>query len=141
MNRTRLVLLPVLNRYRITTAGNAWGQPNTLYIDLDVPDFARYLPMCQELTLFTGGEMMTSYLRWGIFFASAFNRRLQSGDPIQIGSTVGGSTDASLRHAAYTTVGNFNLDSRLMLGIGNSQGTANETGIASAALGMLLVGQ
>lgn len=138
MQRSRFVILPLLSKYRISSNGNPFAPATNNYIDINVPRLNEVLPYAQELTLFTGGEDQTTNLRWGIFLYSAFTRSFETGDPVQIGQTVGGTTKATLRHTPYSTLASFNLESRLLIGVGNSAGTLAETGIVSAALGVLM---
>lgn len=136
---SRFRLFPLLNKYRIVTNGNAWGAGTTILVDLDVPELSELLPETEEITLFTLGESMTANLRWGIFLRSGYSRTFEA-NPIQIGGTVGAVNPESLRHTPYNTVASFQLDSRFQLGIGNSTGTALESGIVSATIGLKLVG-
>ena len=136
---SRFRLFPILNKYRIVTNGNAWGAGTTILVDLDVPEFSELLPEAEEITLFTLGESMTVNLRWGIFLCSGYSRSFEA-PPVQIGGTVGAVNPESLRHAPYNTVASFQLESGLQLGFGNSTGTALESGIVSATIGLKLVG-
>jgi hypothetical protein len=135
---SRFRLFPILNQYRIVTNVYDFG-PATVMVDLDVPGFSELLPEAEEITLFTLGESMTVNLRWGIFLCSGYSRSFEA-PPVQIGGTVGAVNPESLRHAPYNTVASFQLESRLQLGIGNATGTALESGIVSATIGLKLVG-
>ncbi len=136
MVRSRIVLLPLLSRYRAASAGNAFGAGTTKFIEIDVPEFVSLLPYAEELTLYTMGEAMTTYFQWGIYFNSGYERQFElATGPFQIGGTVTAGTPGPTRHAAYTTpLTNFQLASRLFLGIGNAQGTLFETGVCNATL-------
>lgn len=139
MHRDRFILIPLVNQLRLVTKGNDISSP--VYFDLDVPDFSKYLPCAEGLTLFTLIETPTTNFRAGVYFRSGFNRN-NEGSPIQLGANVpssGGNTE-SKRHTEYTTVGNFELHGRLQIAYGNSTGSANETGVISAALGIKVWG-
>ena len=139
MQRSRFIVLPLVHQLRLVTKGNAFGSP--IYLDLDLPDFTKLLPYAEGLTLFTLIESPSTNFRAGVFFRSGFNRS-NEGSPIQLGATVpssGGSTE-SKRHTEYTTIGNFELIGRIQIGYGNDSGSAAETGILSAALGVKVWG-
>lgn len=141
MIRSRLMLFEVLFKYRCSTVGNAFGAGTTVFIDLEVPQIRNLLPHATELTLFTLGEDMTPNLSWGIFLASAYSRSFEPPAPTQLGATVVGPGPTSTRHNPFTTLQSLNLESRLLLGIGNNGGvTTFQGGVVSATLGVLTVG-
>lgn len=138
--RYRTILIPVLNRFRVTTFGNDFSASRA-YIDLDVPEFTAILPYTEELQLHTVGESMTNNLKWGLYVQPGFDRdRELGGGPFLIGAVVDSGTSGPLRHTAYTDTSKFQLHGRLRLGFGNAAGTANETGLASAVLAVKTVG-
>lgn len=140
---SRFKLFPLLNKYRVTTNGNTFGSApmwsTTIFIDLDIPGLAAIMPQAEELILFTLGESMSTEFRWSIFLRSAYDRTFEK-EPLQIGSTIGGTTIASKRHSPYTTVADFQLSSRFQLGYGNNSGSAMESGVVSATLGVKYLG-
>ena len=141
MIRSRLLLFEVLYKYRFVTSGNAFGAGTTVFIDIEAPQIRNLLPHATELTLFTLGEGMTANVSWGIFLASAYSRTFEGTAPTQLGGTITGPGPSSTRHSPFTTLTSMNLESRLLLGIGNNGGvTTFQGGVASATLGVLTVG-
>ena len=136
---SKFKLFPLLNKYRVVTNGNAFGTApsysNVVFIDLDVPGLSEIIPQAEELTLFTLGESMSTEFRWNIFLRSAYDRSFEK-DPILLGTTVAGPGADGKRQTAYSTVASFQLESRLQLGYGNNSGTALESGVVSAVLGV-----
>ena len=136
--RSRLIMLPLLNKYRVVTSGNVLAA-KTL-IELDVDGFESLLPHAEELVLFTVGESMSTNINWGIWYTTGFDRTLEvtSGTPpFQIGATVTQALAGPTRHTALAANTNFQLVSRLFVGFWNSAGvTTYESGVCSAALGV-----
>lgn len=141
MVRSRIILIPLLERYRASSVGNLFGAGTTKLIEIDAPEFTSILPHAEELVLYTNGELMSANFNWGIFFTSGYERQYELAlAPFQIGGTVTQVNPGPTRHAAYTTIGNFQLASRLFLGVGNSGGALLETGICNAVLAVKTVG-
>ena len=104
------------------------------YLELDVPEFVDLLPHAEELTLVSLSEGHATNFRWGLFFFSGFDRNSEA-SIVQVGADI--SAAGSLRHSAYTTVGSFMLESRLLVGYGYNTGSAAV--LSAVASGALLV--
>lgn len=105
--RYRTILIPVLNRFRVTPFGNDFSASRA-YIDVDVPEFTAILPYTEELQLHTVGESMTNNLKSGLYVQPGFDRdRELGGGPFLIGAVVDSGTSSPLRHTAYTDTSKF----------------------------------
>lgn len=141
--QSNFLILPLCNKLRLVTKG---GSGNDLsdsaersYLDLNI-DLSPYLPLAESLTLFSLIEQPTPNFRAGFFLRSGFDRP-NEGSPIQIGATLPGSGGAteSKRHTAYSTVTDFELFGRGLVGYGNADTyTTVESGVVSLALGLLI---
>jgi len=135
MVKSRLRLYPLFRSVRIASlaANNDFSMAGQRqYIDLDLPELVHDLVYAEEITFLSLAEAHTTNLQWGLFLYSGFNRGNESA-PVQIGSTV--TASGSLRHAVYTTVTNFQVESRLAIAFGYANGAAGVyTGIGTGAL-------
>lgn len=140
MIRSRLVILKIADRLRLVTKGNDVN--SKVFLDLDVEGFREHLAWATELTHFSLVEQPSTNFRCGLFLRSGYTRTYEgSGTPIGATMPGAGGANESTRHAPFSTVTAFNLESRLQIGIWNDTGTANESGVYSGSVGLLLVGQ
>jgi hypothetical protein len=138
---SRVYVLPLFRKLRLTTTatGNEFGvAAERAYLELDLPEVRGLLPHAEEITFvsLTEGVATTTNFRWGLFCWSGFDRQSEpSTNPFPIRSTV--TAAGSLRHAPYSTLTNFMLESRLAVGYGYA---ANGAAVISAFVsGALLV--
>ena len=131
---SRLILLPLLKDYKASTNGS----DTLFYVDLDVPAFKGLLALAESLTLLslTVGAPGGNELEWNIGFLSGFDRGHQGNFTAIATSNI--TVDGSARSSAYTTVTNFNLDSRLQLMLKNKTSTS---GVRSATISAVLLVQ
>lgn len=132
--RSRIIVLPLFSQMRVVTTGNLYGIGTTVFLDIDVPQFTKLLPHAEELTFISLTEQPSAQLNWGLFFYSGYTRasELTTSAPFAIGSTL--TSIGSKRHSPYTTLTNFLLESRLVVGIGNGSGTNFESASISGTL-------
>lgn len=133
MNRTRIVLIPLLTRYAASTDGTDVA----VYIDLDVPEFKSLLPFADSLTLYTLTEAppSNSEFEWNIVFRSGYDRDHETADINKIGPSANISSSGSARHSAFTDTTKFMLASRLQILLKNKSAV---TGVRSATLSAVL---
>lgn len=132
---SRVQIIPLLKGYKASTDGT----DTSIYLDLDVPAFTELLPYAESMTLLTltEGAPASGNFEWNIGFLSGFDRGHQ-GSFLKIGDAANISANTSLRHSPYTTILNFNLNSRLQLLVKNKNGQA---GVYSATISAVLLVQ
>lgn len=134
MPQSRILVLPLLKRYKASTDGTT----NPVDYDLEVPEFTNILPYAESLTLLTLTEGAPAPdFEWNVGFLSGFDRSHHGSFTAIVTSNI--TANGSARSSAYTTVANFNLDSRLQLRVkGASSGVKSAT--LSAVLLVQLIG-
>ncbi len=134
---SRVQIIPLLKGYKASTDGT----DTSIYLDLDVPAFTELLPYAESMTLLTltEGAPASGNFEWNIGFLSGFDRGHQ-GSFLKLGpqNTANITANGSLRHAAYSTILNFNLNSRLQLLVKNKD---NVSGVYSATISAVLLVQ
>lgn len=136
MQRYRIVMIPLLDRVRVSTNGKLYASDKVL-VDIDAPEFTRILPYAEELVLYTAGEQVSANLKWGIFYYSSVLETFDAA-PTQIGADV--TTAVSTRHTATVDTSRFLPNARPVLAIGNATGSAVEGGVLTAMVGVKTVG-
>ena len=133
MNRTKIILIPLLSKYQASTDGTDVA----VYIDLDVPEFKGLLPYVDSLTLYTLTEAApaSNEFEWNIVFRSGFDRDHETSDINKIGPSANISVSGSARQSAFTDTTKFLLASRLQLLLKNKTST---NGVRSATLSAVL---
>lgn len=139
MSSSRIQLIPLFKGLALATEDTQGTQTP---LELDVPAVRNLLPHCEALFLFALTEgVAANMIDWNVAFYSGFDRNHQPSSPINIASSPLGAPGSS-RTLDYDDVGNFMLDTRLVLWWANKTGVSGvKTPILSAVLGARMIGQ
>lgn len=140
--QSKTILIALCHELPITTDGTV----NPVYTDLPVPSerIRSLLPYAVSLTLYslTQGMPGTNDAEWNAVFRSGFNRDHETTDANKLEPGVNQiNANGSKRHAAFTDLSKFLLESRLQLSAQNKTGVSGQrTVLVSAVLAVETVG-
>ncbi len=140
--QTKIILVPLFRELPVTTDGTT----NPVYTDLPVPSdrIRSLLPYAVSLTLYSLTEGMpgTNDVEWNVVFRSGFDRGHETTDVNKLdaaGTQI--NANGSKRHAAFTDLSKFLLESRLQVSARNKVGVSGQrTVLASGVLAVETVG-
>ena len=134
MASSRLILIPVLKEFRISTDTTA----NAFTLDLNVEAFRHVLPHASELIFFYNMiGAVDANLLWNLTVIPGFDRQYEAASFNLSASDI---TANGPGRVSYTTVANFLLEGRFRLTWKNNGTGTQRTALVSAAVGVLTYG-